>query len=74
MLPWETASANLPSQFPSAEQYTVLWVEVILQEKEKIAPFHLGVAIYSKYKREKGGYSELVITLPHCAFLSTNDC
>lgn len=45
-----------------------------MQEKEKVIPSHLGVAIYSKYKREKGGYSELVITLPHSAFLSTNDC
>lgn len=39
-----------------------------MQEKEKITPFHLSVAIYSMYKTEKGSYSELVITLPHSSF------
>lgn len=37
---------NLHKQFPNAEQHIALWVEVILQEKEKITLFHLRVAIY----------------------------
>lgn len=44
-------------------------MEGIWQEKENIAPFHWGVAIYSMDKTEEGGYMKLVIILPHSPFL-----